>query len=158
MTIAGGGSVFYETGGCQGDARKQLYGSVGSLMASAYLPQVQGKLFSGFLGRYQPYQSALHAWQACMKAGAFTVTNPDDAANSLQPVADHGGAADLARRQAAIAAADAACDGPSHLRPRTNQALDAYVGSLSAPVLTQLDDVARSRAKADQLAPRIVSP
>ena len=158
MTFAGGGSVSYETGGCQGNARKQLYGSVELSMASAYLPQIQGSAFSGFLSSYQPYQSALRAWQACMRTDNLPATNPDTAASSLEELAGNSSAADLRHRQTTLAAADAACDGKSHLRQRTNQALERFVGSLSPQVLTQLDAVAGSRAKADQMARQIVSP
>ena len=152
-----GGSVSYETGGCQGNARKQLYGSVESFMASAYLPQVQGNLFSDFLSTDKPYLSALHAWQACMRADKFPAASPGDAANSMLHLVGTISAADLARRQTALAAADAACDGPSRLRQRTNQALERFVGSLSPQVLAQLDDIARSRARADRMARQIVS-
>jgi hypothetical protein len=153
-----GGSVSYETGGCQGNARKQLYGSVDSFMASAYMPQVQGNLFTGFLSSDQPYLSALHAWQACMRSDKLPVANPDDAANSMLQLSGTVSAADLTRRQTALATADADCDGPSHLRQRTNQALQQFVSSLSPQVLAQLDDIARSRGRADQMARQIVSP
>jgi hypothetical protein len=157
VTFAGGGTVSYETGGCQANARKQLYGSVELDMASVYLPQIQGNAFSGFLSRDQPYLSALYAWQACMRTNKLPATNPDAAANSLLRPGDSS-AADLTRRQTALADADAACDGKSHLRQRTNQALEKFVGSLSPQILTQLDAVAGSRAKADQLARQIVLP
>jgi hypothetical protein len=158
MTLAGGGTVSYQTGGCQGDARRQLYGSVESFMVSSYLPQTQGNAFSGFLGTDRPYLSALHAWQACMRTDNLPATNPDAAADSLQQLVGNSSAAELARRQTALATADATCDGKSQLRQRTNQALERFVGSLSPQVLTQLDAVAGSRAKADQLARQIVSP
>jgi hypothetical protein len=158
MTLAGGGTVSYETSGCQGNARKQLYGSVELFMASSYLPQLQGNAFSGFLSSDRSYQSALHAWQTCMRTDNLPATNPDDDADSLQQLVGNSSAADLAHRQTALAAADAACDGKSHLRRRTNQALERFVGSLSPQVLTQLDAVAGSRAKADQMARQIVSP
>ena len=70
--------------------------------------------------------------------------------------ADKTGAADLMRRQTALAAADASCDGPSHLRQRTNQELGKFVGLLSRQTLTQLNNIARSRAKANHIARQIV--
>lgn len=158
MTFAGGGSVSYETGGCQGNARTQLYGSVALSMASAYLPQIQGNAFRSFLSGYPPYQSALRTWQACMRTDNLPATNPDTAASSLEDLAGNSSAADLAHRQTTLAMADVTCDGKSHLRQFTNQALDKFVGSLSPQVVTQLDAVARSRAKADQTARQIVSP
>lgn len=87
-----------------------------------------------------------------MRADKFTVADPNDAADSLLQIADKTGEADLMRRQTALATADAGCDGPSHLRQRTNQALGRFVGSLSRQTLTQLNDIAHSRAKASQIA------
>jgi hypothetical protein len=147
MIVAGGGSVSYETSGCQGNARTQLYGSVELFMASSYLPQIQGSAFTGFLGSYQPSQSALRAWQVCMRADSLPATNPDTAASSLEELTGNSSATDLTHRQTTLATADVACDGKSHLRQRTNQALEKFVGSLSSQVLTQLDAIAGSRAR-----------
>lgn len=157
ITFAGGGSVSYQTGGCQASARKQLYGSLELFMASAYLPQIQGNAFSGFLSGYQPYRSALRTWQACMKTRKVPATSPDTAASSVEQLAGNSSAADLTHQQTTLATADAACDGTSQLRQRTNQALDKFVGTLPPQVLTQLDAVAGSRAKADQVARQVVA-
>ncbi|HVV19903.1 MAG TPA: hypothetical protein VHF06_10740 [Pseudonocardiaceae bacterium] len=157
MTFGGAGKVSYQTGGCQGNARKQLYGSVELYMESAYLPQIEGSAFTGYLADDRSYGSALRGWQACMKARDLPAASPDAAANSVEQLAGNSSAAALTRRQTALAAADAACDGKSHLRQRTNEALDRFVGSLSSQLLTQLDAVAGSRAKADRMARQIVS-
>ena len=156
LNLPGGASVGYETGGCQGSARSQLFGSVGAYVLSSYLPQIEKILFEKFLLRDQAYLPALHTWQACMRADKFSVANPGDAAGSLLQIADKTSGADLMRRQTALAAADASCDRPSHLRQRTNQALVRFVGSLSRQTLTQLNDIAHSRATADQVARRVI--
>jgi hypothetical protein len=158
MAFPGGGSVSYQTGGCRGSARKQLYGSVDAYETSVFLPQIQENLFSNYLGSDKAYQSALRTWQACMGADKFSVANPDAAANSLLQIAGKTSAVELMRQQAALAAADVACDGQSHLRQRTGQALEGFVGLLSPQMLTQLDNVARTRAQADHMAHQIVSP
>jgi hypothetical protein len=147
-------TVTYETGGCQGSARSQLYGSVDLYMLSAYLPQIEENLFEKFVSRDQAYLSALRTWRTCMRADRFTIADPNDAARSLLQIADKTSEGDLMRQQTALATADAKCDGPSQLRQRTNQALGNFVGSLSRPTLTQLNDIARSRAKASQIAAR----
>jgi hypothetical protein len=152
LNLPGGASVGYETGGCQGSARSQLFGSVGAYVLSSYLPQIEKILFEKFLGRDQAYQSALHTWQACMRADKFSVASPGDALVSLLKIADKTSEAALMRRQTALAAADASCDRPSHLRQRTDQALGKFVGSLSRQTLRRLNDIARSRAKASQIA------
>lgn len=152
LRLPGGASVAYQAGGCQGSARSQLFGSVGAYVLSSYLPQIEKILFDEFLGRDQAYLSALHTWQACMRADKFSVANPGDAADSLLRIADKISEADLLRQQTELAVADAGCDGPSHLRQRTNQALGRFVGSLPRQTLTQLNDIARARAKANQTA------
>ena len=147
-------TVTYETGGCQGSARSQLYGSVDVYMLSAYLPQILENLFEKFLSRDQAYLSALRTWRACLRADKFTVADPNAAAHSLLQIAHQTSEADLMRRQTALATADANCDAPSQLRLRTNQALGEFVGSLSRPTLTQLNEIALSQAKASQMAAR----
>ena len=49
LDLPGGVSVGYETGGCQGSARSQLFGSVGAYVLSTYLPQIEKILFEKFL-------------------------------------------------------------------------------------------------------------
>jgi hypothetical protein len=156
LSFPGGATVAYETGGCRGIARSQLYGSVGVYTLSIYLPQIENNLFVNFLGRDQAYQSALRTWQACMRAGKFFVADPGDAIGSLEQIANRTSEADLNRRETALAAADASCDGPSHLRQRTNQALGRFVGSFSRQTLTQLNDIAHSQAKANQIAQHVL--
>jgi hypothetical protein len=158
VSIAVGGNITYETGGCTAAARTELYGSVRAYVVSFYLPQVERDLFQKFTGTDQPYLSALHLWQACMKADHFPFTDPDDAAGSVGQLAGKVSAAELVRRQAATAEADTACDARSQLRRRTNLALGKFVDSLSPRILAELDDVARSQAAAYQVAQRLVSP
>jgi hypothetical protein len=156
LIFPGEAAVAYGTGGCHGSARSKLYGSVGAYMLSIYLPQIENNLFEEFISRDQTYLSALDTWQACMRSDRFSVADPSDAIGSLLEIADKTSEADLMRRQTALAAADASCDGPSHLRQRTNQALGKFVGSLSRQTLTQLNDIARSQAKANQIAQHVI--
>jgi hypothetical protein len=158
VSLAVGGNISYLTGGCTAAVRTELYGSVRAYILSFYLPQVEVDQFKSFTGTDQPYLSALHQWQACMKADHLPFANPDDAAGSVGQLAGKVSAAELTRRQTATADADTACDARSQLRQRTNQALGKFVDSLSPVVLAQLDDVARSRTKAYQVAQRVISP
>jgi hypothetical protein len=156
LHLPGGTTVAYETGGCHGSARSQLYGSVGAYTLSIFLPQIENNLFEKFLGRNQAYLSALRTWRACMRADKFSVAGPSDAIGSLEQIADKTSEADLMHRQTALAAADASCDGPSRLRRRTNQALGKFIGSLSRQTLTQLNDIAYSQAKANRTARHVL--
>jgi hypothetical protein len=158
VTLPGGVTIGYDTRGCRAKARMQLYGSAEADAVSVDLPQIEGDLFLKFLSGDQAYLSALRTWQACMRADKFSVANPGDAASSLLQLSGKTSAAALMRQQTAMAAADTSCDGPSRLRQRTNQALGKFVGSLPAHVLTQLNDVTRSQARANQMARQIVSP
>src|SRR5581483_609820 len=156
LTLPGGASITYGTGGCRASASTQLYGSIDAYVLSVYLPQIETNLFGEFISRDQAYLPALRTWQACMRADKFSVASPGDAIGSLLRIAGKTSQADLTRRDTALAAADASCDGPSRLRQRTNQALTKFVGSLSRQTLTQLIDIAHSRARADQVARHVI--
>jgi hypothetical protein len=156
LGFPGGATVTYETGGCRGSARAQLYGSVDAYMLSSYLPQIEENLFQEFASRDSAYLRALRTWQECMRGDKFSVAGPGDAVSSLLRLADKTSEADLMRRQTALASADASCDRPSHLRQRTNQALGKFVRSLSRQTLKQLNDIAHTEARANQIARHVI--
>jgi hypothetical protein len=156
LTLPGGASITYGTGGCSASASTQLYGSIDAYMLSVYLPQIEANLFGEFIARDQAYLPALRTWQACMRADKFSVASPGDAIGSLLRIAGKTREADLMRRETTLATADASCDGPSHLRKRTNQALEEFVDSLSRQTLTQLIDIAHSQAQANQIARHVI--
>jgi hypothetical protein len=158
VTIPGGGRVTYETDGCTAAARTKLYGSVRAYVVSFYLPQIESNLFHKFTGTDQPYLSAQHRWQTCMKAHQLAFTDPQDAAGSIQQLAaNSAGAAELSLRQTAVAEADTACDARSQLRQQTNKALQKFVDMLPTEALAQLGVVAHDRARAYQVARQVVS-
>ena len=157
LTLPGGLEISYETGGCLGSARSQLYGSVDTYMLAGYLPQVEENSFEDYVSHDQTYLSALHIWQTCMRADKFAVVDPQDVLSSLLQIASKISKVDLMHRQTALATADANCDQPSHLRQRTNQALGKFAGTLPSQTLTMLTDIAHSREKADQIARKLIS-
>ncbi len=156
MTLQDGSTVTYVTGGCTGSVRARLFGSVSAYVVSAYVPQVVGNRFDGFLTADGSYTSALHDWQSCMKSKSWDFPNPDAAIDSLQTA--QLSAASLDQRQTAIAGADRGCDAVSHLRERRSLALAQFVHGLSATLLNQLTDIYDSRVRAGQVARQALSP
>ncbi|ACU75367.1 hypothetical protein Caci_6518 [Catenulispora acidiphila DSM 44928] len=158
LPLPGGGHVDYQTGGCVGQARSTLFGNVRDYVASAYIPQVVRSQFGQYLTTYQPYVTALKGWQACMKAGGWDYANPQAAIAALQASVLHGtSATDLATHETAIADADTACDGRSHLRASTEQALTLFLGSLPTQTVDELRAVAASRVAAGRAAERAMA-
>jgi hypothetical protein len=155
MTLPDGSSIGYETGGCTGNARTSLFGSVRTYVASAYVPKVVRDEFDAFLATDGPYTSALKAWQSCMTDRRWSFDGPAAAISSLETA--QLDAASLSRRQAAIAGADDDCDSRSHLRARRSEALTRFTAGLSGQVLAELDEINAGRERADQVARRTLS-
>jgi hypothetical protein len=155
MTLPDGSTVSYQTGGCTAAARATLFGSLGSYMASAYVPQVIRDEFDASLTHDKPYTTALKAWQACMADHHWTFDGPEAAISSLESA--QLDAATLSRRQSAIAAADRDCDSRSGLRSRRGESLARFTAALPGKVLAELDGTYLARQLADQVARRTVS-
>lgn len=93
-----------------------------------------------------------------MMADKLPFANPDDAAGSVARLAaNNPSAAELTRRQTAIADADTACDARSHLRQNTSQALRKFLDALPPELLAQLGEVAHDRTRAYQVARQVIS-
>jgi hypothetical protein len=150
LALPDGSTVGYETGGCLGEARTRLFGSVRAYVTSAYLPQTVRDEFDAFLIADGAYTDALKAWQSCMAQRHWTFKAPAEAIASLETA--QLDAASLNRRQAAIAGADRDCDLRSHLRSRRGQALARFTTGLSGQVLAELDEVSTGRDLAGRVA------
>ncbi|WP_203922888.1 hypothetical protein [Rugosimonospora africana] len=155
MTLPDGSTIGYETGGCTGQARTGLFGSVRAYVASAYVPQVVRDEFNAFLATDGRYTTALKDWQSCMTDRQWSFDSPSAAISSLETA--QLDAASLGRRQAAIAAADRDCDSRSHLRANRGNALTQFTADLSGQVLAQLDSIYAARGRAGQVARRALS-
>lgn len=156
LTLPDGSTVGYETGGCLGEARTRLFGSVRAYVTSAYLPPTVRDEFAAFLTTDPAYTVARQAWQSCMAQRHWTFQTPAEAIASLETA--QLDAAALNRRQAAIAGADRDCDLRSHLRDRRRQALARFTAGLSAPVLAELGDVSAGRDLAGRVARQTLAP
>jgi hypothetical protein len=156
LTLPDGSTVGYQTGGCLGEARARLFGSVRAYVTSAYLPQVVRDEFEAFLAKDGAYSGALGVWRACMTGRHWPFAAPAAAISSLEGApAD---AASLSRRQTAIAGADHDCDSKSHLRADRSQALTRFSAGLSGQLLAELDQVSADRVLAGRVAHATAAP
>jgi hypothetical protein len=130
LSLPGGMIIRYATGGCLGQARTELFGSVRGAMLDTLAPQDIGYAFSGFLASDQPYLQALRVWQGCMAAAGWHFESPQAAIQSIEFVATQSGTTpeSLNGRQTAVATADVRCDRASQLRARWRQQLAVFVG------------------------------
>jgi hypothetical protein len=156
MSLPGGGTITYGTGGCLGDARRQLFGSVLAFVRDAYIPQVIKLQFGSYLTRYRPYTSALRRWQQCMASAGRRYASPESAMGAIEALASAKGttAPALEAAQRAVAGADATCDGRSGLRLRRHDGLIVYVHMLPGRTLAGLRAIYLTRREALRAALR----
>jgi hypothetical protein len=155
LTLPDGSTVGYQTGGCFGEARSRLFGSIRAYVISAYLPQVVRDEFEAFLTADRAYDAALKTWQSCMAQRHWTFPTPAAAIASLETA--QLDAASLDRRQAAIAGADRDCDLRSHLRTLRAEALTRFTTRLPVQIVAELADIVTGREQADRVARQTVS-
>jgi hypothetical protein len=149
LDLPGGASATYGTGGCLGQARTQLYGSVLAAMENAFVPQDVEQLFARSLSSDRPYQTAVGAWQRCMAGAGQKAQTPAILIDSLQSMASTGtNAATLAARQRADATADLACDARTGLRQTLAQQQAAFLAKQPEQTLVLLDQAWQAREQA----------
>jgi hypothetical protein len=150
MTIPGGGTVRYGTGGCLGSARRRLFGSLPAFVLDSYLPQFADMRFDSYLASYPPYTTALRGWRQCMATAGLRFASPTVALESVEALAARGAttARMLAADQWAVAGADAACGARSGLRRHRHDGLLAWLHTLPSATLTQLRSVYLTRQRA----------
>ncbi len=156
MTIPGGGTVSYGTGGCLSAARRHLFGSLPAFVLDTYLPQLADLRFGSYLASYLPYTAALRGWRQCMAATGKHFTSPAAAQESVEALAARRmtTARELAAYQRATAGADAACGARSRLRRHRHDGLLAWLRTLPSTTLTQLKSVDLTRQHALTIALR----
>lgn len=156
LALPSGASATVGTGGCLGQARTELYGSVQAALASETVPQDVQQLFEHFLGSDHAYQSTIGAWQRCMAADGQHTQSPAALIGSLQALAAGGMAPrTLADRQRAAATADLACDARTGLRRTIAQQQAAFLAKQPARTLALLDQVWQTR---EQATARVSTP
>ncbi|WP_034091506.1 hypothetical protein [Streptacidiphilus albus] len=149
LALPSGATVAFGTGGCLGQARDELYGSIQAAMESAAVPQDVQQLLEGFLGSDRSYQTAIGAWQRCMVASGQSARTPAALIGSIQSLASTGvSGKTLAARQSADARDDLVCDARSGLRRTLAQQQAAFLTKQPAATLVLLDRAWQAREQA----------
>lgn len=151
--LPSGADVSYSTGGCLGQVRARLYGSVRAAIEDTMVPQDVRRSFVDSLTSDAGYQAALGRWRRCVAAAGWPRKDPADAVDSIQAMADDSlDAARLTTRQNALAGADVSCDGPAGLRAARAAARARFISTRPGAVLAALAGVAAARDRATRLA------
>jgi len=141
------GSAGTSSGGCVGEARAQVYGSVANSLRydALYEPDGFGAI-GGQLREHEEYEQPLADWQACMAEAGFDVGDHDYGASYIQQA---GGAAlsNVGRDQTqftaetipAIAEADADCQEASGLYEVRESLLAGVAEEIAAGLGVDLD-------------------
>ncbi len=149
VTLPSGLVISYREGGCLGQARSRLFGSVQNAVLDSVLPQDVDKRFGKSLTQSARYKAALADWRACMARAGYTYVDPTDAINQIRLLLDGGtNPQHVGALEQAVADVDAVCDHPSRLRQVRAQELDAFLRGLPLPQLVSLADVHRARLRA----------
>ncbi|UFR06924.1 hypothetical protein KBP30_39700 [Streptomyces sp. Go40/10] len=149
LTLPSGARGTYTRGGCVGEVRARIYGSVRKALQDKLVPQDVTRMFHDFLASDRSYKSALGMWHQCMVRHGFQVQQPSDAIASVQALAARApDAKTLDARQHAVAAADRLCDSASHVRMLSDRARVAFVSRLPGSVQSLLQQVYASRKHA----------
>jgi hypothetical protein len=154
LTLPSGLVIRYRDGGCVGQARAQLFGSVQNALLDSLLPQDVNQRFAKVLAESAPYRGALSAWRACVARSGYTYADPADAIDQLQSLLDQGANPDVGTLERAVADADAQCDHQSQLRRVRAQELTAFLHRLPSAQLAALADVYHTRVHALEVAAR----
>lgn len=154
MRLPSGLVLTYTTGGCLGQARTQLYGSVAQAIEEQSLPQDVRVLIDAKLNNDRSYTATLRAWQRCMADAGWSFGSPAGAIEVLQTGTD--GSTVFAARQTAIATADLSCDARTRLRARANAAMTLLLYREPIGILTDLAQLGTRHDDAYQTAIRLV--
>jgi hypothetical protein len=150
-----GGTVGVSTGGCTGEAREALYGSLeNSIRYDRAAERVTGADISEKLFADDGYREAATAWQACMEEAGHDVGAKEDARGETIDGNDYGFQYLVARQAAqlsegkgplaqadidAVAAADATCQESSGLHELRQDLLPAAMDEVAEELGFEMD-------------------
>ncbi len=158
LRLASGIEVQYRTGGCVGQARRRLFGSVETALRDSMVPQDVGQTFDTFLLSEATYHSALSSWQRCMAGAGWSYTNPRAAIKALGSLSAQGTSLKrLSARETVVAMADSRCDKRSHLRDTRRLELTKFLRQQPNSLIQQLLRVDEARRRAVQVAVRVLA-
>ncbi|WP_377267541.1 hypothetical protein [Peterkaempfera sp. SMS 1(5)a] len=156
LALPSGAVVRYLIGGCEGQARAELYGSVRAAVSDSLVPQDVNQQFDTFLATNRPYQSALAAWRRCMAQSGWQATTPTNAIQASQSLADTSGSRTdaVAKRQSSEVAADIRCDTASDLRGTRTEQRNTFVHHLPTRTRDWLAQTEQAKLQALRRIPR----
>ncbi|MEV5952344.1 hypothetical protein AB0M11_00960 [Streptomyces sp. NPDC051987] len=157
--IPGGGRVSKQTGGCDGEAERRLYGDPATWFRLDTTASNLRPLYVGKLLHDPRFTAAVHAWSACMRRAGHPYHDPDAARQATREHPALRTRAEEARDFAAevrIAVADATCAREVSLRSVGQDREAHYLAQLDGEYGARLDAYRQVRLKALERAERIV--
>ncbi|MFJ9562674.1 hypothetical protein ACIRQQ_21830 [Streptomyces fuscichromogenes] len=157
--LPGGGKVSKQSGGCDGEAERDLYGDPQTWFRLDTTASNLRPLYVGRLLHDRRFTAAVHAWSACMKRAGHPYPDPDAARQATREHPAVQTRAEEARSFAAetrIAVADAICAREVSLKSVGRNREAHYLAQLDGAYGARLDAYRQVRLKALERAERIV--
>lgn len=159
LRLPSGALVTYQTRGCLGTARTELYGSLTVAIEEQTIPEDLRILRDTALNTDPAYLPVLREWQQCMSTAGWTYHSPQAAIQAIQFQSTQGTSPQqLDSKQAAVAGADRACDTGTGLRARSAQEQEVFLSRQRSGLLTVLYTLDLTRKRTYQHALRVLSP
>lgn len=138
-----GGVLSVATGGCLGEGRKRLYGSIENyLRYDRAVQQFEGGGVTLALETFAEYRGPLTDWQACMRGRGHEVSDIEDfGLNYLRRTATGFPVSEDMIRQVALADAD--CQESSGLHEERERLLPQALAKVAADLSLEVDDYVR---------------
>jgi hypothetical protein len=151
ITLPTGSQISFPTGGCRGDARRQVYGDLADAVRLDMVPQSVLRQVATRAQADPEYATAIAAWQACMRKAGYPYRSPLDATVAIAGAYRTQGVTEtLHRRELAVARADATCDAASSLREVSARMRAKYLDQMSDEI--ERDLVALAELRTDAVA------
>jgi hypothetical protein len=154
----GGGTIRGRTGGCVGEAQKQLYGDQKTWFRAEKAALNLRPLYVADLLRDQQFGKAVKAWAACMARAGHPYRDPEAAREGARRTARDLPPDKAFAVEKRIATADALCARDASLRAVGRQRQAHYIGTLGAEYREALDTHRRLQRNALARAEEIVGP
>ena len=157
--VPGGGAVSKESGGCDGEAERTLYGDPATWFRLDTTASNLRPLYVGKLLHDQRFTAAVRAWSHCMEQAGHPYRDPDAARQATREHPAVQTRAEEARSFAAetrVAVADATCAREVSLRSVGQDRETHYLAELTGRYGARLEAYRQLRRQALERAERIV--
>ncbi|MFF8315687.1 hypothetical protein ACF06V_00820 [Streptomyces bobili] len=109
VRLPAGGQVRLATGGCEGEAVRELYGDQGQWFRADKIATNLTPLYVPELVADRRFKTAQNRWAACMSAAGHPYRTPADIRSALSETTSGRSAAQAYRREVRLAVAEATC-------------------------------------------------